>query len=285
MYNYNKKAEGEIFMTIGYDIEKIKKIIDDLHSITGLSLGFMDNEHKYLYRKLKENDSYCDLINSTAEGRKRCLCSDNDMTAKCSETMKPFSHVCHAGVIDTTVPIIKSGIICGFIVIGRVRRDSTEDLPEKLFWLGEQKEEIISHYRDLSYFSEERLESLVDIVSNIIFENAVSIKQESVAEIAAEHIEKNLSENLTVENICAALYVSKNKLYRDFHERHGKTVNEYITEKRLDLAAKLLSDTEYSVSQIAELVGIGNPPYFSELFKKKNGVTPKKYRDKEKKRK
>jgi len=110
-------------------------------------------------------------------------------------------------------------------------------------------------------------------------------KDEHLITKCINFIDNRLNTPLFVSDIAREMGVSVSTLHLCFKDHLGISIYKYITEKRLDLAAKLLSDTEYSVSQIAELVGIGNPPYFSELFKKKNGVTPKKYRDKEKKRK
>lgn len=266
-------------MVIIYDIEKIKKIIDDLHRITGLSLGFMDTEYKYVYRTLNEKDTYCDLINRTTEGRKRCLCSDSDMVKKCAETVKAVSHTCHAGVIDTTVPIVKRGILAAFIIIGRIRKDSAEGLSEKLSWLGKDTERVIPYYDDLSYFSTEQLESLIDVISNIIFENAIDIRHNNLADAADDYIRKNLSSPLSTKELCSVLFTSKNSLYSAFKKAYGTTVNEYVTEKRIEKAKELLKGSDKPISRIAEEVGIGNYPYFLELFKKRCGVTPKKYRE------
>jgi hypothetical protein len=46
-------------MTVVYDNDRIKKIIDDLHSITGLSLAFMDLDGRYVYNRLKTDDDLC----------------------------------------------------------------------------------------------------------------------------------------------------------------------------------------------------------------------------------
>lgn len=263
-------------MTISYDLEKIKKIIDDLHLITNLSLGFMNVDFNFLYRRVNENDVYCEKITSTPEGLKRCLCSDVDLVRRCKECMKPISHVCHAGVIDTTVPIIKQGVVSGYIIIGRIRQRNSAGIRERIEWLGDMRDNILGEYKRLSYFSEEQLESLIDIISNIIFENAISLNHDNVAAAARDYIEKHISEDLSIKRLCTALFVSKNRLYDSFRESLGVTVNEYVTEARINYAKKLLSETDMTVSEVAEAVGIGNTPYFCELFKKRVGATPRK---------
>jgi AraC-like DNA-binding protein len=268
-------------MTIVYNNDRIKKIIDDLHSITGLSLAFMDLDGGFVYKRLKTDDDFCNTILTTAEGRRRCKCSDDDMMQRCAQTLMPVSHICHAGVLDTMVPIIKNGVLTGYMVIGRIRlSDSAKEISDKLTWLGEKAEATLNFYSRLSYFKREQLDSLVDIISNIIFESAISIVQDDVALAAAEYVDRNISSPLTVKEICSSLFVSKNRLYKDFHNTYGMTVNDYITDKRIEKAKELLTEGDEHLTKIAEMVGIGNYPYFCELFKKKCGETPKRYREK-----
>ena len=194
-------------MTIVYDNDRIKKIIDDLHSITGLSLAFMDLNGRYVYKRLKADDDFCDIILTTAEGRRRCKCSDDDMMHRCAETLMPVSHTCHAGVLETMVPIIKNGVPAGYIVIGRIRQsDSAAEIADKLTWLGEKAEATLSFYSRLSYLKRAQLDSLVDIISNIIFESAISIVQYDVALAAAEYIDRNIPSPLTIKEICSSLF-------------------------------------------------------------------------------
>ena len=266
-------------MTVSYDLDKIRKIIDDLHEVTGLSLGFMDTDHKYIYRRINEEDSFCNMITSCVEGRIRCLCSDQDMSKRCEESMRPISHVCHAGVIDTTVPIIKGGVLSGFIIIGRIRKENSDGVRELISWLGDDVDKVLPHYEKLSFFTEKQLESLIDIISNIIFESSIFIKHNNLADAARDYIERNLHTKLSIDALCSALFTSKNKLYAEFHQTFGTTVNEYVTDRRIEKAKELLMNSDMSVRDISCAVGMDNPPYFCEMFKKRTGTTPKKFRD------
>ena len=64
------------------------------------------------------------------------------------------------------------------------------------------------------------------------------------------------------------------------------TFLEYIKKRRFNIAKKLLSDSSYSLKEVADAIGYDNVSYFCSLFKKATGLTPFEYRkqveDKEK---
>lgn len=63
-----------------------------------------------------------------------------------------------------------------------------------------------------------------------------------------------------------------------FHRETGLTLNRYINELRLNRAADLLKNTDYSVSEIAWISGYKSPAYFSRLFSREYGAAPGKFR-------
>lgn len=63
-----------------------------------------------------------------------------------------------------------------------------------------------------------------------------------------------------------------------FHRETGMTLNRYINELRLNRAADLLKNTDYSISEIAWICGYRSPAYFSRLFSRGYGTAPGKFR-------
>ena len=58
----------------------------------------------------------------------------------------------------------------------------------------------------------------------------------------------------------------------------GKTVCEYFQQKRIDISRKMLSDKNYNVAQVTEILGFPSVQYFSCLFRRITGITPNEYR-------
>lgn len=63
-----------------------------------------------------------------------------------------------------------------------------------------------------------------------------------------------------------------------FKKRIGMTIQQYHTSLRIHEAEQLLRTTQYSVSEISESLGYQDPLYFSNVFKKATGVSPRDYR-------
>lgn len=85
--------------------------------------------------------------------------------------------------------------------------------------------------------------------------------------------------NLSSQMIADYFGLSNRYLMKKFKTLTGLSLNEYITDLRLKMAASLLRDTDSSISNIAEQVGIDNLSYFYRLFKKVYDCTPKEFRE------
>ena len=64
-----------------------------------------------------------------------------------------------------------------------------------------------------------------------------------------------------------------------FKQATGKTINEYITQERLNKAKEFLAQTNIHLYDVCYKVGYLSPSYFSRLFKKYTGQTPGEYRE------
>lgn len=100
---------------------------------------------------------------------------------------------------------------------------------------------------------------------------------------AQEYIEGNFEkENLSLNEVAIAVGVSANYLSAIFSQGMNRTFIEYVTDKRMEKAKKLLRETEASSGDISALVGYKDPHYFSFVFKKTQGISPREYRNRKK---
>lgn len=86
------------------------------------------------------------------------------------------------------------------------------------------------------------------------------------------------SEDVTLERIASELYVSTSHLSRIFRKATGQSFADYVKDKRLSLACKLLKTTSLTNQQIVKRCGLKDVPSFYSLFKSKIGMTPYQYR-------
>ncbi|MBO5701670.1 MAG: helix-turn-helix domain-containing protein [Clostridia bacterium] len=92
-------------------------------------------------------------------------------------------------------------------------------------------------------------------------------------------IDADLSADLSLSSLSEAQNVSSGYLATIFKKEIGKTVSEFIREKRVKMAKNLLSTTHLQVQTIAVHCGIMDVQYFTKIFKKETGMTPKQYRE------
>lgn len=97
---------------------------------------------------------------------------------------------------------------------------------------------------------------------------------------AVDYIEKHYGEKISVKEMAESLYVTPNYMSDLFKRHTGKNISAYITDVRLEKAKEYLTLPECNVASVSERIGIGNSRYFSNLFKKKYGMTPSEYRNK-----
>lgn len=96
-----------------------------------------------------------------------------------------------------------------------------------------------------------------------------------------EYFESTLAEQdglPTVKHFADKLCLSSNYFGDMFKKETGKSPQEYIQEKVIELAKERISGTADTVSQIAYSLGFQYPQHFCRLFKKRVGYTPSEYR-------
>ena len=94
-----------------------------------------------------------------------------------------------------------------------------------------------------------------------------------------QYIEAHLFDVLEVEEMMSHFHMSRATLYRQFKEATGHSIKDFVRMRRLGEAKTLLQRNELSVSEIAYLVGFGEPRSFSTAYKKMFGISPAKERE------
>lgn len=88
------------------------------------------------------------------------------------------------------------------------------------------------------------------------------------------------NEALSVDDLAKTIGISRIQLYRKVKALLDCSITDYILNRRLKKASYLLLNEEYSISEIAFMVGVSSPTYFSTLFKGKYGMSPSEFKKK-----
>jgi len=101
----------------------------------------------------------------------------------------------------------------------------------------------------------------------------------ALAKRSVAYIHQNYAKSVSRAEIARTIGVSENYLTQIFHQELGLPLWEYINRYRVTQAKELLSQTDHSVAYIASLVGFEDPAYFSRVFRRYVGQSPRAYRD------
>ena len=99
-------------------------------------------------------------------------------------------------------------------------------------------------------------------------------------ELAAvkEYLDEHYTEKLTLDELAEHFFINKFYLSKIFRETYGTTVNNYLISKRITRAKQLLRFTDMTVDEVGAAVGMGDANYFSRMFRKVEGISPREYR-------
>lgn len=102
--------------------------------------------------------------------------------------------------------------------------------------------------------------------------------ESTVSQRAMDHIQKNFTNNLSIADIARELHLNSSYLMRRFKKETGNTIQQVITERRINEACRLLANSNLNMTEISLMVGFNSSSYFSLIFRQVIGLTPKEYR-------
>lgn len=157
---------------------------------------------------------------------------------------------------------------------------SLEDARHQQKIAGSGNVESIAETIDRCFTFSELHQTLVD-KTNDFFEKAAHTTQENpTIFMIKEYISKNyMNETLSVKDISTHAFLSTSYVCTFFKNETGQTLNQYITEYRMEKAKQLLKDARFKISDISSRVGYSDGNYFGKSFKKYCGLSPSEYRE------
>ncbi len=145
-------------------------------------------------------------------------------------------------------------------------------------------DEIKRAVKKTGHLKREELSSLLKLIFLNLYEE--NIEDDGVYETGIENylividqcIGSKLTEGVTIGYIAKRLHLSYRQTARIIKANYREPLNEIITAKRLEMAKRLLTETDKSISEISALSGFSGESYFYKLFRRRYGTTPKHYR-------
>jgi AraC-like DNA-binding protein len=100
------------------------------------------------------------------------------------------------------------------------------------------------------------------------------LKDETLLAEVFGFIEEHYHEPISLKDVAQAVSLSRGHLTTIVRRKTGRTVQEWITERRMAQARRLLVETDLSVEEVGRRVGYGESGYFVKSFRRAHGSTP-----------
>lgn len=113
------------------------------------------------------------------------------------------------------------------------------------------------------------------------------LKQDIYTKIVAAklYMDQRFHEPICLEQISREACISRFHFHRLFTRIYKKTPHQYLTQKRIEQAQRLLGEKDMTITEVCNSVGFESMGSFSGLFKKETGIGPKHYRHREQEKK
>ena len=273
-------------MKVHFDVEKLQKVMSDFYACTKITMTLFDRNLNCI-TDVGEWQPYCLQIGNKPELLDKCSGCNHDNCVKSLDKRGAVMYTCHAGVAEAVAPIFQNDTFIAYLMIGKFRDaeekySSAAMVAEAAEKYGLDTQKMLEAYYKLPVLDKKGIDSVISLLEIVIyyftgekfFHYDHSVQFTSID----RYIEDNLSEKITVEDICNHFRIPRHLLYATFDHESGETIQEYIIKKRIRKAQHLLSSTNLSVSQISTQVGYPEYNYFFRIFKDRTGTTPLNYR-------
>lgn len=275
------------FMTIQFDREKIKQLMEAFYITSGIRFVLFDSDYREIISFPKEKSQFCSIIRSCPAAKRKCTLTDRKSFKKCEKEQGLVIYKCHAGLVEATVPLYENQKIIGYLMLGQI---TDYENKEKLYALAEtiakkhslDSVKLRNSVSKITYKTAEEISAAAKIMeactSYIYLKELVLPENNRIIEAGKKYIAENLSTPLDINKMCNELGVGRTKLYELCRRHLNMGVAEYVKQQRLHEGKKLLKTTDLPIKEIAERIGFADYNYFSRVFKKHYGKSPKSYR-------
>lgn len=135
--------------------------------------------------------------------------------------------------------------------------------------------EYLNHFTSLADILE-WLQSFRDKLCKLL-DDRKDNRSDKLVEQATRYIAEHYTEKLALSEIAEVLNISAGHLSITFKKFTGTTISDYVANVKIERAKELIDTHQYLMYEISDLLGFDNPYYFSKVFKKVTGISPREY--------
>lgn len=268
------------------DKEKFNSLAAEFYNACKVRLVLYDEVGNLIYKAPNMNP-ICTALWKSPTLHERCREANMCGIRACYEKQGIHIYTCHIGFREVVTPIRMQDVTIGYLMFGQVV-DETVDTNALRKMLIQKCEThkldtalVLQKLDDIEVRRSDEIASIAVLMDMcyryMLLNDIIAVKELSLPQLLKIYIDSNYAQNLTTETLCSALGISRSLLYKISKETFGCGVSQYITVLRIEKAKTLLQSGDMKVSEVAAAVGIPDYSYFTKVFKKTTGQTPKWY--------
>ncbi len=160
-----------------------------------------------------------------------------------------------------------------------------EPLYGKLFHISSRTSYVETLFNNLSFYggqnqgADYRMDACFALLLEVLYDARNREPERIQMHGILGYIDSHISSPLTVEEISEQFHYSSDYLAKIFRQQFGVTMKQYMIEKKLSVAKRLLTASDIAIPKVGEAVGFADPVLFEKFFKYHTQMTPKKYRE------
>ncbi len=280
-------------MFLGADPE-LAVLLEQFYILTGIRIMVRDVKCVKIVAYPVEPTHFCGYMRgSDTLFNEKCNDHENRVLSRCRREKRLIFFRCHAGLTGAVSPIILDDEIVGFMMLTQVSdRRIDESFVKQIteYCMQYQRPENFDELvHKIKYKKQAQITAAARIMeaitTYILQKEMIRPRKKQFFLRLNNYIDAHLDQEISISDLCAEFHVSRTHLYALLSENTTGGIAEYIREKRLANARRLLKNTEIPIVDIAARVGFADYNYFLRVFKQRYGISPKNLRkgDEEKK--
>lgn len=268
---------------------ELLSLMEDFYKFTHMRIVVLDEEFTEVATYPNRHSSFCKELRADERVLQKCKECDFNACMIARRTKSSYIYKCHAGLTEVVSPIMVEEKILGYIMLGQILQienyeESWRSIENYIKNFELDIERIKNLYFKKRNYSRNRIISAAKIMeacaAYLLLSKMIVMNENSVAKELDNYIKENISKELAVDKICRDLNMSRVKLYSISESAYGMSIAEYIRKTRITAAQKMLAKSEERIGEIADKCGFYDYNYFTKVFKKYVGLTPRDYRKK-----
>lgn len=266
--------------------DELKTVFGQYYQLHGVRLSVFTTDGKRLYPGKDQKDcAYCRLVREGLGFDSRCVALDRQMIARSIRENRMIRYRCHGGMEEAALPLNADGKPIGCIMLGQFRREGVITAPyeaEGTASFGDSR--LDEAFRASPVFSEEKIALLMDtyrfLLGLIARERMIRNRDYNPFMPLMDKIEQDAAWNPSLKEAASISGQSPSSLNRLIKKATGRSFKAFIIENKISRAEiQLVRNPEKTITQIAAEAGYGDPLYFSRIYKRYRGVSPKQMRN------